>query len=156
MSRLVRVIALAPAGTPKAITEALNLEIRRIANSEEFKPVLERNSLVANQLTPADTRERVKRDYAYWSALVKQLGIRPDYIQAAGRTGSSAQQRPASQDRRAALARGPVHQHELARRPSDGPYAFFRHDRVVMQQCNVRNIQGGRPGADPGAPHGRA
>ena len=78
MSRLVRVIALAPAGTPKAITEALNLEIRRIANSEEFKPVLERNSLVANQLTPADTRERVKRDYAYWSALVKQLGIRPD------------------------------------------------------------------------------
>ena len=55
-------IALAPAGTPKAITEALNLEIRRIANSEEFKPVLEHNGLVANQLTPADTGERVKRD----------------------------------------------------------------------------------------------
>ncbi|MCX7159695.1 MAG: hypothetical protein NT176_11260 [Proteobacteria bacterium] len=71
-------IALPPTGTPKATTEALNLEIRRIANSEEFKPVLERNGLVANQLTPADTGERVKRDSAYWSALVKQLGIRPD------------------------------------------------------------------------------
>ncbi len=40
--------------------------------------MLERNSLVANQLTPADTGERVKRDYAYGSALVKQLGIRLD------------------------------------------------------------------------------
>lgn len=72
------VIALAPAGTPKAITESLNLEIRRITNSDEFKPVLERNGLAANQMTPADTGERLKRDYAYWSALVKRLGIKPD------------------------------------------------------------------------------
>lgn len=72
------VIALAPAGTPKAITEALNLEIRRISNSDEFRPVLERNGLAANQMTPVETGERVKRDYAYWSALVKQLGIKPD------------------------------------------------------------------------------
>ena len=72
------VIALAPAGTPKTITDSLNLEIRRIANSDEFRPVLERNGLAANQMTSAETGERVKRDYAYWSALVKQLGIKPD------------------------------------------------------------------------------
>ncbi len=40
--------------------------------------MLERNGLAANQMTPGETGERVKRDYAYWSALVKQLGIKPD------------------------------------------------------------------------------
>jgi len=39
--------------------------------------VLERNGRAANQTTPTETGERVKRDYAYWSALVKQLGIKP-------------------------------------------------------------------------------
>ena len=71
-------------GQPSAVesqrrpqSNSLSLEIRRIANSDECRPVLERNGRAANQTTPTETGERVKRDYAYCSALVKQLGIKP-------------------------------------------------------------------------------
>ena len=72
------VVAVAPAGTPKAIVDRLNAEIRAITASAEFKPLLDRQGLVPGTLTPAELGERIRRDYAYWGGVVKQLNIKPD------------------------------------------------------------------------------
>ena len=72
------ITVFAPAGTPRAVVETLNAEIRRITKSPEYRPLLERQGLVPSDLTPAEIGERVRKDLAYWQATVKPLGIRPD------------------------------------------------------------------------------
>ena len=72
------VVALAPAGTPRPVVERLNAEIRAIAGSGEMKTLLDRQGLVPGTLSPAELGERIRKDYAYWSSVVKQLNIKPD------------------------------------------------------------------------------
>ncbi len=68
----------APAGTPRAVVETLNTEIRRVTASADYRPLLERQGLVASALSPAELGERVRKDLAYWRGVVKPLGIRAD------------------------------------------------------------------------------
>ena len=72
------VVALAPANTPRAVVERLNSEIRAITSGGEFKALLDRQGLVPGTLSPAELGERIRKDYAYWSSVVKQLNIKPD------------------------------------------------------------------------------
>ncbi len=72
------VVALAPANTPRAVVERLNSEIRAITSGGEFKSLLDRQGLVPGTLSPAELGERIRKDYAYWSSVVKQLNIKPD------------------------------------------------------------------------------
>jgi tripartite-type tricarboxylate transporter receptor subunit TctC len=72
------VVALAPAGTPRPIVDRLNAEIRAITVSADFKPLLDRQGLVPGTLTPAELGERIRKDYAYWSSVIKQLNIKTD------------------------------------------------------------------------------
>jgi tripartite-type tricarboxylate transporter receptor subunit TctC len=72
------ITVFAPGGTPRPVVDLLNAEIRRIAKSPEYRPLVERQGLVPSDLTPAELGERVRRDLAYWQATVKPLGIRAD------------------------------------------------------------------------------
>ncbi len=72
------ITVFAPGGTPKAVVETLNGEIRRITQSAEYRPLLERQGLVPSDLTPAGIGERVRKDLAYWQSTVRPLGIRAD------------------------------------------------------------------------------
>ncbi len=72
------VTVFAPGGTPKAVVDTLNTEIRRIAKSPEYRPLVERQGLVPSDLSPAELGERVRKDLAYWQATVKPLGILAD------------------------------------------------------------------------------
>ena len=68
----------APGGTPRANVETLNVEIRRIAKSPEYRALLEKQGLAPSDLTPAEVNERVRKDLAYWLATIRPLGIRAD------------------------------------------------------------------------------
>jgi tripartite-type tricarboxylate transporter receptor subunit TctC len=72
------ITVFAPGGTPRTIVDLLNTEIRRIAKSSDYRPLLERQGLVPSDLTPTEITERVRKDLAYWQATVKPLGIRAD------------------------------------------------------------------------------
>jgi tripartite-type tricarboxylate transporter receptor subunit TctC len=72
------ITVFAPGGTPRTVVDTLNAEIRRIAKSPEYRPLIERQGLVPSDLTPAELGERVRKDLAYWQATVKPLGIRAD------------------------------------------------------------------------------
>ena len=72
------ITVFAPAGTPKPFVESLNVEIRRIAKTPEYRSLLERQGLAPSDLGPDEINDRVKKDLAYWQATVKPLGIRAD------------------------------------------------------------------------------
>ena len=60
------IMVFAPGGTPKTVVDTLNVEIRRIAQSPEYRPLVERQGLVPSDLTPAETGERVRKDLIGW------------------------------------------------------------------------------------------
>ena len=72
------IIAFAPAGTPKDVVERLNAEIRAAAQAPEVAALLRRQGLRASADTPDKVAERVKADVAYWSRVIKELGITAD------------------------------------------------------------------------------
>jgi len=72
------ITTFAPRGTPKAIVDSLNAEIRRIAKTADYKTLLERQGLTPSELTPDEIDARVKKDLAYWQSTIKPLGIRAD------------------------------------------------------------------------------
>ncbi len=72
------ITVFAPGGTPRPIVDLLNAEIRRIAKSPEYRPLVERQGLVPSDLTPTELSERVRTDLAYWQSIVKPLGIKAD------------------------------------------------------------------------------
>ncbi|MCX7160252.1 MAG: tripartite tricarboxylate transporter substrate-binding protein, partial [Proteobacteria bacterium] len=72
------ITVFAPAGTPKPFVESLNVEIRRIAKTPEYRSLLERQGLAPSDLGPDEINDRVRKDLAYWQATVKPLGIRAD------------------------------------------------------------------------------
>ena len=72
------ITVFAPGGTPRPIVDLLNAEIRRIAKSPEYRPLVERQGLVPSDLTPTELSERVRTGLAYWQSIVKPLGIKAD------------------------------------------------------------------------------
>jgi len=64
-----------PAGTPRAIIERLNAELRAIVASEEISKriVADGGDPVAS--TPEEYAANIAREEAKWSALVKKLGL---------------------------------------------------------------------------------
>ena len=65
----------APAGTPRAIVERLNKELRAIVTSEEIK-----NRIIADgggpvASTPEEYAANIQREEGKWAALIKKLGL---------------------------------------------------------------------------------
>ena len=68
----------APAGLPKPLIEKLHAELVKTVNDSEVKERLITGGMDFVGSTPAELGEVVKRDYAKWTRVVKETGLKPD------------------------------------------------------------------------------
>jgi len=69
---------MAPAGTPKAIVDKLNAEVRRIVGSPEMRTAWEKQGAVAMSMTPEEFTRFLNEDIEKWARIVKISGAKPD------------------------------------------------------------------------------
>ena len=69
---------LAPAGTPKAIVQKLNVEINAALKLPDVKAKLESAGIDIQGGTPQDYAALIKSDLAKWSKVIKEAGIIPE------------------------------------------------------------------------------
>ena len=67
---------VAPRGTPAAIAERLNAEIKEVLNQADVKERLKRQGIEAESGTPAQLLAHIKSEIARYSALIKQIGLK--------------------------------------------------------------------------------
>ena len=68
----------APAGTPEPIVSRWNAEINELLKEPDVKDILAKQGLVPAGGTPQSFGERVQRELARWTAVVKKAGIKPE------------------------------------------------------------------------------
>jgi len=68
----------APHGTPPGIIEALNTDVRALAEEPESRQRLDAAYLEPMILTAAEFADQVKADAAKWERIVAESGIKPD------------------------------------------------------------------------------
>ncbi|MCC7079166.1 MAG: tripartite tricarboxylate transporter substrate binding protein [Burkholderiales bacterium] len=66
---------LAPAGTPRAIVNKLNAEIRQAVADARFHKTVESMGLIAKSSTPETVLERIRRETARWTKVIRDAGI---------------------------------------------------------------------------------
>jgi len=69
---------MAPAGTPKAVVDRLNAEIRKIVDSAEVKGAWEKQGAVAMSMSPEEFGRFMREDIEKWARVVKVSGAKPD------------------------------------------------------------------------------
>jgi tripartite-type tricarboxylate transporter receptor subunit TctC len=67
---------LAPAGTPRAIVERLNKELRALVNTEEVKKRIHTEGGDPLTSTPDEYAADIDREEAKWSALIRKLNLK--------------------------------------------------------------------------------
>jgi tripartite-type tricarboxylate transporter receptor subunit TctC len=67
---------LAPAGTPRAIVDKLNAEIRRILATQEMKQLLAAQGTQVRAGTPEAMAEFMRAEIARWRKVVAQSGVK--------------------------------------------------------------------------------
>jgi tripartite-type tricarboxylate transporter receptor subunit TctC len=67
---------LAPAGTPAAIINRLNAEMKRALGNAEFGKAVESLGMEAAGSTPQELHERIRSELAHWTKVVRDAGIR--------------------------------------------------------------------------------
>ncbi|HYL89951.1 MAG TPA: tripartite tricarboxylate transporter substrate binding protein [Burkholderiales bacterium] len=68
----------APAGTPAPIVKKLNEEVNALLKEADVRDVVAKQGLVPEGGTPEALGERVKRELANWTRVVKAAGIKAD------------------------------------------------------------------------------
>src|SRR5881394_1350061 len=68
----------APAGTPAPVVARLNHDLNDFLKEADVRDVLEKQGLVPEGGAPEDLGERVKKDLARWTRVVKAAGIKAD------------------------------------------------------------------------------
>ena len=68
----------APAGTPKAIVDLLNIEISKIVNAPDMKEKLNAMGYIVSSPTPEQTSQIIKVEIDKWSKVIKSANIKPD------------------------------------------------------------------------------
>jgi len=69
---------VAPAGTPKAVVERLNTEIRKITGSAEVKAAWAKQGATPLSMTPDEFEKYLNDDIAKWAKVIAQAGIKRD------------------------------------------------------------------------------
>lgn len=69
---------LGPAGLPADITQRLNIEIGRIAQTPEFREFLQRNGATVRFSTAEGLRQSIAEHHKRWAATIESAGIRPE------------------------------------------------------------------------------
>jgi tripartite-type tricarboxylate transporter receptor subunit TctC len=75
-SAAIRYGLVAPAGTPRAIVERLNKELRAALAADDLRARLASEGAVPLPGTPEDYAAEIDREEAKWGALVKQLNLK--------------------------------------------------------------------------------
>jgi tripartite-type tricarboxylate transporter receptor subunit TctC len=69
---------VAPAGTPKAVVDRLNAEIRKISGSAEVKEAWGKQGATPLGMSPAEFEQYLREDIAKWAKVIAQAGIKLD------------------------------------------------------------------------------
>jgi tripartite-type tricarboxylate transporter receptor subunit TctC len=69
---------LAPAGLPDAIVARLNSDINTVANSADMKERMKAQAAEIATTTPEEFAAMLRNDYAKWSKVIKQAGLRSE------------------------------------------------------------------------------
>lgn len=69
---------MAPKGTPAAIVNRLNAEIRKIVAQPEVKALWAQQGAIPMSMTPAEFDQYIETDIAKWATIVKVSGAKPD------------------------------------------------------------------------------
>ena len=69
---------MAPAGTPRAIVDKLNAEIRRAVDGAEMKAAWQKQGAVAMSMSPDEFERFLREDIEKWARVVKLSGAKPD------------------------------------------------------------------------------
>ena len=67
-----------PARLPAAIVSRLNAEIGKAVSSRSLSEVYAAQGVVPEVASPAAFAEMIRREYATWGAVVRQVGAKPD------------------------------------------------------------------------------
>jgi tripartite-type tricarboxylate transporter receptor subunit TctC len=65
----------APRGTPAAVIEPLAALVREVMNDAALKPAMDRNALVPDTMSPAETLAVWRREHAAWGRVIREAGI---------------------------------------------------------------------------------
>jgi tripartite-type tricarboxylate transporter receptor subunit TctC len=69
---------VAPANTPKAIVEKLNLQLANVLNNPDIKSQLSTKGFDVVTSTPNQLGEYIKSEVARWAPIVKRTGVTPE------------------------------------------------------------------------------
>ena len=69
---------VAPAGTPKAVVDRLNAEIRKITGNAEVKAAWAKQGATPLSMTPDEFEKYLNDDIAKWAKVIAQAGIKRD------------------------------------------------------------------------------
>jgi tripartite-type tricarboxylate transporter receptor subunit TctC len=69
---------MAPAGTPKAIVDKLNVEINKAINRSDVKEAWDKQGAVPLVMTPAEFDAYLRKDIEKWANVVKVSGIKAE------------------------------------------------------------------------------
>ena len=69
---------MAPKGTPQAVVDKLNAEVRRIVAQPDTKAAWTKQGATPMSMNPAQFAEYLNKDIAKWGAIVKASGIKPE------------------------------------------------------------------------------
>jgi len=69
---------MAPKGTPRAVVDRLNAEIRKAVNAPELKAEWEKQGAVGMDMSPEDFDKYLRQDIEKWAKIVKISGAQQD------------------------------------------------------------------------------
>ena len=69
---------VAPAGTPTAVVNRLNAEIRKITGSAEVKAAWAKQGATPLSMSPGEFEQYLREDIAKWAKVIAQAGIKRD------------------------------------------------------------------------------
>ncbi len=69
---------VAPTGTPKAVVERLNAEIRKITGNAEVKAAWDKQGATPLSMSPGEFEQYLREDIAKWAKVIAQAGIKLD------------------------------------------------------------------------------
>jgi tripartite-type tricarboxylate transporter receptor subunit TctC len=71
-------MALAPAGTPKAIVDRLSQEIAKLVTGPDLKPRFEALGIIPGGYTPENTGKFLQDEIARWKKVIETAGVKPE------------------------------------------------------------------------------
>jgi tripartite-type tricarboxylate transporter receptor subunit TctC len=69
---------MAPKGTPQAIVDKLNAEVRKIVAQPDVKAAWVKQGAAPMSMTPSEFTAYLNKDIAKWATIVKASGIKPE------------------------------------------------------------------------------